>query len=262
MSIESITVSTTNYNVTINETVPITLEVTEGLSLDVTLAPIGLQGPPGPAGTGGSGDMEKSTYDTNDNGIVDAAESVPWSGVTGKPSTFTPSAHTHVINDVTGLQAVLDGKEPADTTILKDADIGVSVQAYDADLVAWAGISTSSKVNTTDGTANNLTITSTKEVHSSIPANNINLSLGNVFSKTISSSITFTVSNVPTTDTVISFILELTNGGSSTITWWPGMKWTGGSAPTLTASGVDLLGFYTRDAGNTWRGMVLSKDNK
>ena len=24
-----------------------------------------------------------------------SATSVPWSGVTGKPSTFTPSAHTH-----------------------------------------------------------------------------------------------------------------------------------------------------------------------
>jgi hypothetical protein len=66
----------------------------------------------------GAGDMLTSTYDTNTNGIVDAAESVPWSGVTNTPtsivgygiidafdgaysslsdipSTFTPSAHTH-----------------------------------------------------------------------------------------------------------------------------------------------------------------------
>lgn len=32
-----------------------------------------------------SGDMLKSVYDANNNGIVDAAESVPWAGVTGKP---------------------------------------------------------------------------------------------------------------------------------------------------------------------------------
>lgn len=46
----------------------------------------------------GYGDMLKSIYDTNNNGKVDAAETadaVPWSGVSGKPSTYTPSAHTH-----------------------------------------------------------------------------------------------------------------------------------------------------------------------
>lgn len=43
-------------------------------------------GPQGPAGVG-TGDMLKSTYDPNNDGIVAAADSVPWSGVTGKPTT-------------------------------------------------------------------------------------------------------------------------------------------------------------------------------
>lgn len=49
----------------------------------------------------GSGDMTKAVYDTNDNGKVDVAEvaetanAVPWTGITGKPETFAPSAHTH-----------------------------------------------------------------------------------------------------------------------------------------------------------------------
>ena len=38
------------------------------------------------------------------------ATSVPWSGITGKPSTFTPSTHTHTIANVTNLQTTLDGK--------------------------------------------------------------------------------------------------------------------------------------------------------
>lgn len=38
------------------------------------------------------------------------ASKVPWSGVTGKPSTFTPSTHNHDIDDVTGLQSALNGK--------------------------------------------------------------------------------------------------------------------------------------------------------
>lgn len=49
-------------------------------------------------GLGGGGDMTKEVYDTDDDGKVDAAataDSVPWSGVTGKPSTFPPATHDH-----------------------------------------------------------------------------------------------------------------------------------------------------------------------
>lgn len=41
---------------------------------------------------------------------------VAWSDVTGKPSTFAPSAHAHPISDVTGLQAALDGKSATSHT--------------------------------------------------------------------------------------------------------------------------------------------------
>lgn len=61
------------------------------------------------------GDMFKSVYDTDDDGKVDAAEvadSAPWTGITGKPSSFPPSAHTHTIAQVTGLQGALDAKAP------------------------------------------------------------------------------------------------------------------------------------------------------
>lgn len=46
----------------------------------------------------GSGDMLKSTYDTDADGKVNAAvsaDSVPWSGVSSKPATFPPESHTH-----------------------------------------------------------------------------------------------------------------------------------------------------------------------
>lgn len=33
-----------------------------------------------------------------------------WDDITGKPSTFPPSSHTHAISDTTGLQTALDGK--------------------------------------------------------------------------------------------------------------------------------------------------------
>ena len=63
----------------------------------------------------GAGDMAKSTYDTDNDGKVDAAEvadAAPWAGITGKPTSFTPSSHSHSIAQVTGLQTTLDAKAP------------------------------------------------------------------------------------------------------------------------------------------------------
>ena len=61
----------------------------------------------------GAGDMARSVYDTDNDGKVDASEaadSVPWTGVTGKPTSFTPATHSHSIAQVTGLQSALDTK--------------------------------------------------------------------------------------------------------------------------------------------------------
>ena len=40
---------------------------------------------------------------------AESASAVPWSGITGTPTTFTPEAHTHAISDVTDLQETLTG---------------------------------------------------------------------------------------------------------------------------------------------------------
>ena len=102
-------------------------------------------------------------------------------------------------------------------------------------------------------------LTGAKETQVAISASNIDLSAGNYFTKTISGTTTFTVSNTASSGTVNSFILDLTNGGSATVNWWSGVKWAGGTAPTLTASGRDVLGFFTEDGGTTWNGFVLGK---
>ena len=39
-----------------------------------------------------------------------SAEAVPWAGITGKPTSFTPSIHSHSITDVSGLTEVIGGK--------------------------------------------------------------------------------------------------------------------------------------------------------
>ena len=89
------------------------------------------------------------------------ATSVPWSGITGKPSTFTPSSHNQAISTITGLQAALDGKATsaqgakADTAV-QSVKIGtkeyksgtiVTLPAYPttlpaSDVKAWAKAAT------------------------------------------------------------------------------------------------------------------------
>ena len=93
-------------------------------------------------------------------------------------------------------------------------------------------------------------------------SNNLDLNLGNLFTKTITAATTFTVSNLKADGNTNSFILELTNGGVGIVTWFTGIKWAGGVAPTLTTSGVDILGFYSHNGGVTWRGMIMAKDSK
>lgn len=91
---------------------------------------------------------------------------------------------------------------------------------------------------------------------------NINLAVGSYFSRTITGATTLTVSSIPTAGNAASFILDLTNGGSASITWFANVRWPNGVAPTLTASGRDVLGFFTHDGGGNWTGLVLGRDVK
>lgn len=58
-------------------------------------------------GNAGYGDMIKSIYDTNGDGIVDKADKVEWGGVLNKPSTFNPSSHTHTKSQITDFPTTL-----------------------------------------------------------------------------------------------------------------------------------------------------------
>ena len=42
------------------------------------------------------------------NDFVDIHPTTKWANIQDKPTTFTPTAHTHTISEVTGLQAALD----------------------------------------------------------------------------------------------------------------------------------------------------------
>ena len=59
---------------------------------------------------------KSNTMTVHISGNAASASSVDWSGVQNKPSTFTPSAHTHTISNVTGLQDALNGKAASSHT--------------------------------------------------------------------------------------------------------------------------------------------------
>ena len=88
------------------------------------------------------------------------------------------------------------------------------------------------------------------------------LAVANFFSATLDQNSTFTFSNPSASGDFCGFVLELTNGGAFTITYPASVDWVGGTAPTLTASGKDLLVFVTRDAGTTYLGLVAGLDIK
>ena len=101
------------------------------------------------------------------------------------------------------------------------------------------------------------TLTGVKETKVAMGAHDIDLSLGNYFSYTLSGAQTLTVSNVASSGSVSAFVLEVTNGGSAALTFFSGVTWAAATPPTLTAAGVDTLAFFTSDGGTTWRGFVL-----
>ena len=94
-------------------------------------------------------------------------------------------------------------------------------------------------------------------------ARTIDLEDGNNFTATVSAStVTWTFSNPTASDELCGFTLFLTNGGSQTVNWPAAVDWAGGTAPTLTTSGLDILVFVTTDGGTIWHGMVSSADSK
>lgn len=83
----------------------------------------------------------------------------------------------------------------------------------------------------------------------------INPVLSTTVSLTIGANLTVafaTTGIVPGVET--EFRLYVTNGGAFTITWPTGTKWPGGTRPSLTVAGLDILRFSTLDGGTTWYG--------
>ena len=86
----------------------------------------------------------------------------------------------------------------------------------------------------------------------------IDLTLGNSVSATVDTSAnTFTFSNPTASDEQCGFVLYLTDGNTQTVNWPSSVKWSGGTAPTLSA--LDIIVFTTIDGGTNWYGAVVGQ---
>ena len=88
-----------------------------------------------------------------------------------------------------------------------------------------------------------------------VAALDIDCSLGNYFTKTITSSSTFTFSNIPASRSY-SFTLCVTHD-SGTITWPGSVKWPKNTAPPLTTYKKHKFMFVTNDGGSVFYGAAL-----
>jgi hypothetical protein len=87
-------------------------------------------------------------------------------------------------------------------------------------------------------------------------SNTVNVALANYFISTPAGTSTWIFTGAPVSRDS-SFVLQLANGGSYTVTWPSSVRWPANTAPTLSTNGVDVLIFSTVNTGTTWRGSSL-----
>ena len=192
-------------------------------------------------------DVEVSTADiTNKANLA----SPTFTGTPAAPTASSGTNTTQIATTAFVTAAVPDISGKANTS-----DIGTTIQAFDADTAKRDTTNTFTALQTLNA---GLAVDGPyKQTAEAVAALDIDLSLGNYFTKTINANSTFTFSNPPASGTAGSFTLELTHT-SGTVTWPASVKFPLDTAPTLTAGKTHLFVFVTDDGGTRYRGAALA----
>lgn len=165
----------------------------------------------------------------------------------------TPSAVKKAYDKANAAQNTANSAMEKASTIFAGSTPGLVPEATPAD---------ARKVLLGDGTWDNTNLEPMSEKAQSLGSvsgdTSIDLSAGLAISATIAGATTFSLTNPPSTGSV-AVVMQLTNGGSAAVTWPTSIKWSGGTAPKLTAAGIDIIVLTTSDAGVTWYGIVNLK---
>lgn len=170
----------------------------------------------------------------------------------------TPTAHTHVVSDISASTTLALGVgsielgHASDTTLSRSAAGVLAVEGVD--VVTTSATQTLTSKTLTNPTVNNYTegVVAIGTVSSS---STLSLTNGTVQTATLTASTACTFT-MPTATAGKSFVLMLkqaTSTGNGTATF-TGVKWSGGTAPTITATAgkMDILSFFAD--GTNWYG--------
>ena len=223
-----------------------------------------------------TGDLTVSgTTVTVDSASVLIKDRVQFEGATANDyetilvATDPTADRTITLPDSTGTVALSTGNVATATALATGRTInGVSfdgtanITVVDSAALPLAGGTLSGTVNAADQIIQRPVMKDYGETKVAMAAHAVDLSLGNVQTYTLSGNQTLTFTNPPASGTAGSFTLIVTNGASATLTWPTSVDWAGGTAPTLTASGIDILTFTTIDGGTIWYGFLAGADMK
>ena len=193
-------------------------------------------------------DNSGSDVDVSVSALAGAGSAAP---VNNPTFTGTPAAPTAAQGTNTTQLA---------TTAYVQAEVGTTIQAFDADTAKRDTSNTFTGTNTFNGA---LGVTNVDCIGrfavaaEAVSALDIDLSQSNYFTKTINGNSTFTFSNPSNSGVASSFTLELTHT-SGTVTWPASVKFPADTAPTLTAGKTHLFIFVTDDGGTRYRGAALA----
>jgi hypothetical protein len=169
------------------------------------------------------------------------------------PATYAPSVHDHTKHSpmtLAQLQSLVSDK----------ALVYLAAAATAADSAKIVSVDSNGNFVLTSPAAQTDALNAPYEkveAHGTISVDTtIAASDGNIHTFTVGGNITLTLNPNCLTGFCRTLTLVITNGGAYTITWPASVKWAGGSAPTFTASGVDIVTLITVDAGTTWYGSV------
>ena len=219
--------------------------------------------------------------------VVDANTSVPGGDITLSQVTDVTSTAAEVnlldgsvAGTIANSKAVIYGASgevnattlqlsgSAITSTAAELNILDGVTASTAELnyldITTLGTSEASKAVTADVNgdvtlAAELKATSYNETYAALSGTtpNVDCETANNFSLSTTGNTTFTFSNPPASGTAYGMTIQLTAGGTHTITWPASVDWAGGTAPDAPASGeTDVLVFITYDGGTTWYGFL------
>lgn len=85
----------------------------------------------------------------------------------------------------------------------------------------------------------------------------INLANTAYFKLTLDSSKSVNITNPPSSNVAMTFVLEVNNQGTNSIAWDSSIVWDGNIPPTIPPTSTSIFTFLTSNGGVTWRGNMV-----